>query len=78
MCMPSVLWNFNNDTNESMSESMNQWVSGSGVCKTPLASWDNGAKKVFTKMNAENNICPDARKKMSKYSLVLVLYSNDL
>ena len=31
---PSVLWNFNNDTNEWI----NQWVSESGVCKAPLAS----------------------------------------
>ena len=29
-------------------------------------------------MYAENNICPDAREEMSKYSVVLVLYSNDL
>ena len=30
----SVLWNFNNDTNQWV----NQWVSESGVCKAPLAS----------------------------------------
>ena len=29
-------------------------------------------------MYAENNICADARDKMHKYSVVLVLYSNDL
>ena len=28
-------------------------------------------------MYAENNICADAREKMSKYSVVLVLYSNE-
>ena len=33
---------------------------------------------VFTKMYAENNICADAREKMSKYSVVMVLYSNDV
>ena len=35
---PSVLWNFNNDTNESVNQWMNQWMSESGVCKAPLAS----------------------------------------
>ena len=29
-------------------------------------------------MYAENNICADAREKMSKYSVVMVLYSNDV
>ena len=38
---PSVLWNFNNDTN--------QWVSESGICKAPLASWANGAKNHYCK-----------------------------
>ena len=35
---PSVLWNFNNDTNQSMSKWINESVSVSGVCKAPLVS----------------------------------------
>ena len=46
---PSVLWNFNNDTNQSMSEWVSEWVSESGICKAPLASWANGAKNHYCK-----------------------------